>query len=206
MSGKEGSGEEVDGVLFAGDPGGVTGLETELGLRVRNKFITAQHAKDHTAAVAHAKLTQRYEALELALDMLGDVDEEMQSQFSPALSRETAAIWKKLTGGRYSTVALSRELTATVGREGDTVPHEGSFLSRGANDQLYLSLRLALCERLLPEKERCPIVLDDALINFDDERMKYALDYLRELSETRQILLFTCHGREKEYIESLKAE
>lgn len=176
--------------------------------RARGRLDTMEDAVVlQSAALAleeeHSRLSRRYDALELALDVLGEVDEEMRSQFSPALSRETAAIWQKLTDGRYSTVALSRELTATVGREGDTVPHEGAFLSRGASDQLYLSLRLALCERLLPEKERCPIVLDDALINFDDERMKYALDYLRTLSETRQILLFTCHGREKQYIESI---
>ena len=45
-----------------------------------------------------------------------------------------------------------------------------------------------------------PIVLDDALVNFDDGRMAAALDYLVELSKTRQILLMTCQSREAAYL------
>ena len=82
--------------------------------------------------------------------------------------------------------------------------HESGFLSRGTVDQLYLALRLALCDMLLSGDEPCPIVLDDALINFDDTRMGYALDVLREIAQRRQILLFTCHSREKRYIEDHK--
>ena len=44
-----------------------------------------------------------------------------------------------------------------------------------------------------------PIVLDDALANFDDARCAAALRYLRNAAENRQILLFTCHSREAEF-------
>ena len=40
-------------------------------------------------------------------------------------------------------------------------------------------------------------MLDDALTNFDDSRMALALACLEELGGQRQILLFTCHSREK---------
>ena len=43
-------------------------------------------------------------------------------------------------------------------------------------------------------------MLDDALANFDDGRMALALDCLLELGRTRQILLFTCHSRERAYL------
>ena len=55
---------------------------------------------------------------------------------------------------------------------------------------------------LLGGEDPCPIVLDDALINFDDARMSYALDYLAEIAQHRQILLFSCHSREKRYIQA----
>ncbi len=80
--------------------------------------------------------------------------------------------------------------------------HESAFLSRGTADQLYLALRLALCDMLLGGEDPCPIVLDDALINFDDARMGHALDYLAEIAQHRQILLFSCHSREKRYIQT----
>lgn len=85
---------------------------------------------------------------------------------------------------------------------GNPVLHESAFLSRGTADQLYLALRLALCDMLLGGEDPCPIVLDDALINFDDARMGYALDYLAEIAQHRQILLFSCHSREKRYIQA----
>ena len=44
-------------------------------------------------------------------------------------------------------------------------------------------------------------VLDDALANFDDSRAALALECLEELGEERQILLFTCHSRERAWQE-----
>lgn len=44
-----------------------------------------------------------------------------------------------------------------------------------------------------------PLILDDALANFDDERCAAALRYCRQEAQRRQILLFTCHSREAEF-------
>ena len=75
-----------------------------------------------------------------------------------------------------------------------------SFLSLGTLDQLYLAVRLAICESALPADDPPPIVLDDALVRFDDERCRAALELLLEESKSRQILLFTCQHRESAYL------
>ena len=137
-----------------------------------------------------------------ALDELALADEEMRSEFSPALAKSAASVLSRLTGGAYTELTLDRELNALVRCAGEPVLHESAFLSRGTADQLYLALRLALCDMLLGGEDPCPIVLDDALINFDDARMGYALDYLAEIAQHRQILLFSCHSREKRYIQA----
>ena len=147
----------------------------------------------------HARVEEELEALTVALDELALADEEMQSEFSPALAKSAAAALSRLTGGAYTELTLDRELNALVRCAGEPVLHESAFLSRGTADQLYLALRLALCDMLLGGEDPCLIVLDDALINFDDVRMGYALDYLAELAQHRQILLFSCHSREKRY-------
>ena len=72
------------------------------------------------------------------------------------------------------------------------------YLSQGTVDQLYLAVRLAVCDLCLPQ--RPPIVLDDALADFDDGRAAQGLALLRELAEEQQVLLFTCHGREREQL------
>ena len=74
------------------------------------------------------------------------------------------------------------------------LPHSALYLSRGTADQLYLAVRLAVCRLCLPQKP--PLVLDDALAAFDDERLGLALELLEELSREQQVLLFTCQRRE----------
>lgn len=154
----------------------------------------------------HERVESELEALTAALDELALADEEMRSEFSPALAKSAAAALSRLTGGAYTELTLDRELNALVRCAGEPVLHESAFLSRGTADQLYLALRLALCDMLLGGEDPCPIVLDDALINFDDVRMGYALDYLTEIAQHRQILLFSCHSREKRYIQAKKED
>ena len=57
-------------------------------------------------------------------------------------------------------------------------------------------MRLAVCDLALPAADPAPLVLDDALADFDDGRMALALETLEEYARGRQVLLFTCHGRE----------
>ena len=73
-------------------------------------------------------------------------------------------------------------------------------MSQGATDQLYLSVRLAICDMVLPQDRAVPLIMDDALLTFDDDRLRAALDYLLRQGEKRQILLFTCQRREASYL------
>lgn len=142
------------------------------------------------------ELTRQEDALELALDTLADADAELQQRLSPVLARRAAEYFSELTDGRYDEITLARDLTANARRTGDDMGRELDYLSAGAKDQLYLALRLAVCDLALPEGDPCPLVLDDALTAFDTERMEAALRLLKRLSRKRQILLFTCHDRE----------
>lgn len=144
-------------------------------------------------------LLEQDEALALAIETLEQADRELRSRFSPQLAARAAELFARLTMGRYDQITLARDLTAKAKRTEDTTGQEESYLSQGARDQLYLSLRLALCELVLPADDTCPIILDDALVTFDQPRLEQALTLLRELGETRQILLFSCQERETQY-------
>ncbi len=144
-------------------------------------------------------LIMQDEALALAIEIMEQADRDLRSRFSPQLASRAAELFSRLTGGNYDQVTLARDLTAKAKRTQDAVSQEEGYLSQGARDQLYLALRLALCQLVLTGEEACPIVLDDALVTFDTERMAAALALLKEMAETRQILLFTCQERELEY-------
>lgn len=138
------------------------------------------------------------DAVTLAMETLTQANIRLQERFSPELNRLTGQYMSRLTGDKYSAVSLTRELEGFV-REGDGVlPRSALYLSQGTADQLYLALRLAVCQLCLPS--RPPILLDDALASFDDHRLTLALELLWELSGAQQLLLFTCQKREGEVL------
>lgn len=151
-------------------------------------------AEDLTDEIA--ALEEEYAAIDLALSTLTRANAQLQGRFSPALGKRAAEIFDELTDGAYGGVILDRTLRVSAEPAGSGVPRDAGYLSAGAADQLYLAVRLAVCDLVLPEETPVPIVLDDALASFDDRRCAAALDYLRREAEKRQILLFTCHSRE----------
>ena len=162
------------------------------------------------AAELEAALTQKrdelaqkqaeYDAIALAMESLQSANTALQNRFSPALSRRAGELFSRLTGGKYESVLLDRTFSAQAGETGESVSHDAQLLSLGTLDQLYLAVRLAICESALPADDPPPIVLDDALVRFDDERCCAALELLLEESKSRQILLFTCQHRESAYL------
>ncbi len=143
---------------------------------------------------------QEYRALEIASEVLCEANEALSARFSPALGRRAGELMRSLTGGAYGSLALARDFSASATEAAGAFPRKAVLLSQGTIDQLYLAVRLAVCELALPREDPAPLVLDDALTAFDDVRMGLALDCLRELGKERQILLFTCHRREGTYL------
>ena len=152
------------------------------------------------AELSFAEAAAELDAATLQLETL-EAERALRARFSPTLNQRTAGYFSALTGGAYETVTLDRAFSAQTEARDSRLPRSAAQLSRGAADQLYMALRLALCDLVLPAETHCPIVLDDALINFDDTRLAYALELLTQVAEKRQVLLFTCHRREQAYFE-----
>ena len=146
-----------------------------------------------------AGLETEYSAIRLAMETLDQANTTLQNRFSPELGRRAAEIFAQLTGSRYSGVVLDRSFRLSAEPAGDPVFRDAALLSAGTLDQLYLAVRLAICDLVLPPEKEVPIVLDDALANFDDDRCAAALEFLKAAAGNRQILLFTCHSREAEF-------
>lgn len=147
-----------------------------------------------------ARLQQEYDAITLAMTALEQANIILKNRFSPALGARAAEIFSALTDGRYDKVLLSQNMALSAEQSGDPMSRSIRLLSQGAADQLYLAVRLAICGMVLPEEKHVPLILDDALVSFDDRRLRAALDVLLAESEQRQILLFTCQTRERDYL------
>lgn len=139
-------------------------------------------------------LRQKQQAVILAMEALEKAANQLETRFAPRVSQRAAALFCRLTDGQYDRVLLDRDMRLQAGSNADMPLRSPLALSGGTADQLYLSVRLAIADLTIPDT---PLVLDDALTAFDDERLAEALALLSELGETRQILLFSCTKREQ---------
>ena len=145
----------------------------------------------------YEQLCGEYDAISIALETLRDADAEIQRRFSPELGRVASGYMSAVTGGRYADVLINRDFSAMTRVSDDAVSRKAEYLSAGTMDIMYLAVRLAVCELALPEGEPCPLILDDALVNLDDERLEQAMKLLGEISKERQVILFTCRNPEE---------
>ena len=139
-------------------------------------------------------LEDTYEALELAQKALSAATTELQRRFAPRISKRAQELFLRLTGGRYQQITLGEDLSLSARTENEDTLRSSQWRSDGTVDQLYLALRLAVAEELTPD---APLVLDDALVRFDDKRLAVALDILKEAAENKQVIVFTCQSRER---------
>lgn len=133
---------------------------------------------------------EQSEAVDLALVALRSADETLRSRFSPQITAEAGRLLARLTEEKYPNVLLEPDMRLSVREAEGTVMRPAAAMSCGTADQMYLALRLAMCHRLL--RSDAPLILDDALVNFDDARAAAALRLLREEAQDRQVVLFTC--------------
>lgn len=141
-------------------------------------------------------LAQWYDATTKALELLTQANQELRRRFAPRISKEAGAILYGLTGGRYQKLLLDADFSLLTRGERENTVRESIWRSMGTQEQLYLAVRLAICRVMLPS---APVVLDDALSHFDDERMAAALNTLQSGQE--QVVLFSCQSREQTWLE-----
>jgi chromosome segregation protein len=107
-----------------------------------------------------------------------------------------AQYWAQFTNGqpdeggwRYASVRIGAGHALQIQAAGgiELTPDQ---LSVGARDQLYLAMRLAVAD-VLAEDATLPLVLDDALVNYDAERRRRALTLLDQIAAERQVILLS---------------
>ena len=158
-----------------------------------NRETVRKQLDQQTARIAH--LEQTYEALVIAQETLAEARAQLQRRFAPRITRKAQTILSRMTGGRYHSLTMGADFSLQAGAGQEETLHDALWRSDGTMDQLYLSLRLAVAEELTAD---APLILDDALVRFDDQRMRSAVEILKEMGQTKQVICFTCQGREAE--------
>ena len=138
-----------------------------------------------------------YARLKLASKVLSLAIERYRDKSQGPLLKRVSALFNRITGGSFAGIRVE---FAENGRPvivgvrpggGDIVTVDG--MSDGTADQLYLALRLAGLEAYLVDNEPLPLIVDDILIMFDDDRAAATLQVLSELAHKTQVIFFTHH-------------
>ncbi len=156
--------------------------ETEFDLLKTNRAQIATRQRESAEDLARLLLARR-----LVLKATDSWGAESQ----PEVYARASKLMDLMTSGAWVGVRLDGACVYAVDSFGR--PVESRMLSLGTCQQLYLALRIALLE-CAPEVGSCiPVLCDDILANFDDERRAGAVLALEQLSRTRQVIVFTCH-------------
>ncbi len=140
-----------------------------------------------------------------AIEIFEEIEMEEKRRVSELFGKDSAVsrYFNEITAGLYKEVLFQQEIgeIQVERRDGEMLPAEK--LSGGAYDQLYLSIRLALGEKLLKGREGF-FIMDDPFIKADPDRLKELTRVLKKISESGwQIIYFSAKG---EIIEAFKKD
>lgn len=105
----------------------------------------------------------------------------------PKMLKNARQYFRMLTGNQYIDIEVGKKIKV---KDKNGKKFEVQFLSRGTSEQLYFALKLAFVEQVY-DKIALPILIDDAFVNFDEQRTSYIIELLKKLSQKTQVLIFT---------------
>jgi uncharacterized protein YhaN len=174
------------------------GREQEILKRMDGSDRAAEAAEAAEEQKARLALdVEEYARLRLAAVVLHESIERYRRQSQGPVLDRAASFFKQLTLGSFESLRIDYDdhdqAVLLAVRPGGTDAVGIAGLSLGTADQLYLALRLASLETYLEKNDPVPLIVDDVLIQFDDNRAAAALRALADLSVRTQVILFTHH-------------
>ncbi|MCG3201200.1 MAG: hypothetical protein NFCOHLIN_01066 [Gammaproteobacteria bacterium] len=169
---------------------------------------TAAEAQQAVRSIAAriAKEACTYARARLAISLLNRVVQLYREQHQGPLLNRAAEVFARITLGSFSGLTVDyeddRQVLLGVRPNAARVPVAG--MSQGTRDQLFLALRLAAIEQHIQGRGPFPVIVDDLLVQFDDERAVATLEVLSELSAKTQVLFFTHHKHLVELAQTLR--
>ncbi len=143
-------------------------------------------------------------AIDLAQETMADLSSSIRDSFGLYLNKEASQYITGITGGIYDSMSIDENLNVFLNTKTKLVPLEN--VSSGTMDQVYLALRLAAAKLLTGSGSGgFPLIFDDSFTQYDDERLKTALEWLAS-AYGGQIIIFTCHRREAQMLRARQVE
>jgi uncharacterized protein YhaN len=168
-------------------------LEEQVRQLSQDDRIALLRAEEETLKASLEVVIEEWIVAALALRLIRMARSRYEKERQPAVIREAGRYFSHITEGAYPLIfaPLGDHQVDVVHKQGSR--RDAAQLSRGTVEQLYLSLRFGFIGEFTRRSEPLPIMMDEILVNFDPGRGKETVRAIVELSQSHQILYFTCH-------------
>lgn len=167
-------------------------IETQSEGAVEEKLaeVEGQLAKAEERAARHALQAK---ALALLIEHLDAARREAQETYFEPIRNELRPLLAQLHAGADFELDPEKMLVGKIIRNG--VEDDVSVLSGGAYEQIAILTRLAFAKLFAKQGRQVPVILDDALVHTDDERISTMFNMLSQVARDQQIIVLSCRTR-----------
>lgn len=137
------------------------------------------------------------------VSILKYADARYRQKNQPEFLKNVSRYLRFMTEEKYRNVYLQEDSALQV-EMGDRILPISLAFSKGTLNQLFLAFRLAMIDLLDPEGN-LPVIFDEAFVNWDENRFAATCRCIRDWSESRQVIVTTCHRDAANAFEQLGA-
>ncbi|MFN3722660.1 MAG: chromosome segregation protein SMC [Paracoccaceae bacterium] len=149
--------------------------------------------REATAQARAARYEREVKSLALLRDALEVARRAAREAYFGPVLRELSPLLSILHPGAELQIDDTSLLPMALTRDGQS---EGlDILSGGTREQLAVLTRLAFARLFAAAGRPVPVILDDALVHSDDDRIEAMFTALHRVAQSQQIIVFTCRQR-----------
>jgi len=174
----------------------IAGLNAAIGARSDEAVEEKWRETADALSVAKARV-EAFEKEVAVLQRLSSALEAARSEARDLYLKPVISELRPLLGLLFDDVSITFDdktlLPQTIKRNG--LEEDVDRLSGGMREQLSVLTRLAFARLLARDGRPAPVILDDALVYSDDDRIEKMFDALHRQSRDQQIIVFSCRQR-----------
>lgn len=136
--------------------------------------------------------------INLSKSIIEKISKNIHKDFAPILNSKVLKVVKNIIGEDVDDIKITENIEIMVAKKMENIKSVESF-SCGTIDQFYFALRMSIID-IITKNSDLPIILDDCFTQYDDNRLENILKFIASEYKNRQVIIFTCHNREREIL------
>ena len=157
--------------------------------KVNLKEIREKIGEKRRLELQHGMIEEEMKIFPEVTKLFSEIKDEFVGKYKGIFEKKFKEYSEKIIGKSFE-VEVGEDLSLSI----KSAEGGAERLSRATRDQVELSYKLALYDALSPE-DPYPLIVDNALTRYDDDRLKITVDLLKEKAKERQVIITTSDTR-----------